>query len=177
MRLSIKSFIISVLLFVFVQNLSAQMMIKATGDVFNLPELSAVIVEQDKKIVVIATMAHMRPADYKDIDLENNDQIFMANGKKIKSVKQLKNMYNELAVGDKLKMAVKRGDENQLVSFAKADPEDLPKMKIQTKTLTPEEAAEMEKNGGGMKIMRKTVGPDGKVKTEINGKEVDKKDD
>ncbi len=176
MSINFKSFFLSILLLLFIQNLSAQMMIKAEGDVFNLPELSAIIIKQEGKVSVVATMVRMRPADYKKVDVKQNDQIFMVNGKKIKSVKQLQNMYEDLAIGEEFKMAIKRGDDRKLVSFVKADPKKLPKHKMMTKTISPEEAAEMEKSGG-MKMIRKTVGPKGKVKTEVIEDGDKKKDD
>jgi hypothetical protein len=178
MKLKFRYTLCTVFVVLLTQSLFAQrMMIKATGDVFNMAELSAVISENDGKVVVLLTKSDLRPAAYKDIDIKTDDEIFMANGKKIKSVKELQNLYNELKPGDDLKMAIKRGDERKLVSVIKADPKDLPKVKIKTETITPEEAAKLEEEGG-TRIIKKTVGPDGETKTEVieNGKP-EKKDD
>jgi len=176
MRYFIKSLFLSILVLAFTNNLYSQMMIKAEGDVFNLPELSAVIAKQDGNIVVLATMAKMRAADYKEVDVKNNDQIFMVNGKKIKSVKELQEIYEGLSIGEEFKMALKRGENRQLASFVKADPEKLPKHKMRIKRVNPEEAAKME-NEGGMKMIRKTIDSSGKEKTEVIEKKEDKKDE
>lgn len=164
--------LLTLLFFVTAVQLQAQMMIRAEGDVFNIPELSAIISEQDKHIVVLVSMDKMRPAAYKSVDLKTNDQIFMALGNKIKSVKQLQKLYEDLAIGAEFKMAIKRGDVRKLVSFTKADPEKLPKSKMRMKQVSPEEAEKLEREGG-TKVIRKTT----TVPKKTDKKKEDKKDD
>jgi predicted metalloprotease with PDZ domain len=168
----------TILLFFATHALMAQsMMIKADGDIFNMPELGAVISEIDGKVIVLFTEKNLRPTGYKDIDITNNDEIFMANGKKMKSVKDLTDQYNKLKPGEILKMAIVRKGERKMVKVKKADLDELPKMQIETKTISPEEAAKMEKEGG-MKIIKKTISSDGSTKTEVieNEKDGKKKD-
>lgn len=97
------------------------------GSVFNLPELGAVIIGAEKEIKVEAVLpAEHRPKAYQDIDLQNGDLIVMMNAKRVKSAKEIEEIYNGLKVGEKVKLGIKRKEERFIASFAKADPKDLP---------------------------------------------------
>lgn len=97
------------------------------GGVFNLPELGAVIIGGEKEIKVEAVLpAEHRPKAYQDIDLQNGDLIVMMNAKRVKSAKEIEEIYNGLKVGEEVKLGVKRKEERFIASFAKADPKDLP---------------------------------------------------
>lgn len=97
------------------------------GGVFNLPELGAVIIGGEKEIKVEAVLpAEHRPKAYKDIDLQNGDLILMMNAKRVKSAKEIEEIYNGLKAGEEVKLGVKRKEERFIASFAKADPKDLP---------------------------------------------------
>lgn len=97
------------------------------GGVFTLPELGAVIIGGEKEIKVEAVMpAEHRPKTYKDIDLQNGDLILMMNAKRVKSVKEIEEIYNGLKAGEEVKLGIKRKEERFIASFAKADPKDLP---------------------------------------------------
>lgn len=97
------------------------------GGVFNLPELGAVIIGGEKEIKVEAVLpAELRPKAYKDIDLQSGDLILMMNAKRVKSAKELEEIYNGLKVGEEVKLGIKRQEERFIVTFRKADPKDLP---------------------------------------------------
>ena len=97
------------------------------GGVFNLPELGAVIIGGEKEIKVEAVLpAEHRPKAYQDIDLQNGDLIVMMNAKRVKSAKEIEEIYNGLKVGEEVKLGIKRKVERFIASFAKADPKDLP---------------------------------------------------
>ncbi len=101
------------------------------GQPFILMELGAVIVTAEGKL----TIEHMLPKDrlpktHVDANLKEGDVILMANAKKLKTVRELEDLYQSLGVGSELKLGVERGDEKFIVSITKADPKDLPQMRI-----------------------------------------------
>ncbi|MCG3120548.1 MAG: hypothetical protein ALAOOOJD_03292 [bacterium] len=126
------------------------------GQPFNLGELGAVVVDDGKEIKFLhVAPADMRPKAYKEIDVQANDVVLMCNGKRLKTLKELEAAYNETAVGAEFKMGVRRQEERFLVSFAKADPKDLPKMVMQMA------ATGGPASGGGGKMQRFTFGGSG----------------
>ncbi len=97
------------------------------GGIFNLPELGAVIIGGEKEIKVEAVLpAGHRPEAYKDVDLQSGDLIVMINARRLKSAREIAEIYNGLKVGEEVKLGIKRKEERFIVSFGKADPRDLP---------------------------------------------------
>jgi S1-C subfamily serine protease len=122
------------------------------GEPFNLGELGAVVVDDGKEIKFLhIAPADMRPKVYKDIDVQADDVVLMCNGKRLKTLKELETAYKETAVGAEFKMGVRRKEERFIVSFAKADPKDLPKMEMQMAT-----TGGPASGGGGVKMQRFT---------------------
>ncbi len=108
------------------------------GDMFDLPELASLITLQKGKIVVDNVFEkNMRPKGYESVDIQQGDIILMINGKKIKTIQDLKDAYSSAAVGSAVKFGIERNEQMTIVSFDKADPDKLPKRKI------------MINNGGG----------------------------
>ena len=100
-------------------------------EILSVPELSAMILEQDKAIVVEHIMEkEMRMKGYESTDLQEGDKILMANGKKMGSLKELRELYATAAPGSTVKFGVKRNDDMVIASFVKADPKDLPKTRM-----------------------------------------------
>jgi S1-C subfamily serine protease len=96
-----------------------------------VPELSAVILEQDKAITVDHIMEpEMRPKGYETTDLKEGDKILMADGKKIGSLKELREHCESAAPGTTIKLGLKRGDAMVIASYKKADPKDLPRTRM-----------------------------------------------
>lgn len=127
------------------------------GEPFNLGELGAVVIEAGKEIKLLhVAPADMRPKAYKDIDVQANDVVLMCNGKRLKTLKELEAAYKETAVGAEFKMGVQRKDERFIVSFAKADPKDMPQMVMQMTT-----TGGGPSGGGGVKMQRFTFGGPG----------------
>jgi S1-C subfamily serine protease len=126
--------------------------VNLVGEPFNLGELGAVVVDDGKAIKFLhVAPADMRPKAYKDLDVQAGDVVLMCNGKRLKTLKELEAAYKETAVGAEFKMGVQRQEERFIVSFAKADPKDLPRMEMQM-TTTGGSAA----GGGGVKMQRFT---------------------
>jgi C-terminal processing protease CtpA/Prc len=104
---------------------------KMDEDAFMLKEIGAVFLLDDGAFKVVSVMpAEQRPASYKDVDLQQDDVILMANGKRVTKPKELQTIYDSLKVGEILKIGLKRKDEMRLVSLKKADPKDLPQLQM-----------------------------------------------
>lgn len=102
-----------------------------TENPFLIKELGAAVMVDEGAIKVLNVMpSEKRPAAYKGIDLQENDIIVMANGKRVAGVKELESTYNNLGVGDEFKMGIKRNGEMRLVSLKKGDPKDLPSLQM-----------------------------------------------
>lgn len=119
-------------LILFVQSLNAQVIVHKPGaggsEVFFLNELAAIISEKDGIVSIGHAMPKdQRPEAYRDIDVKQGDEILMVNAQRLKAVKDLGKIYNELEVGAALKFGVRRGEEMFIVSVNKMDPEKLPK--------------------------------------------------
>lgn len=141
-------------------SLFGQQMVRMTGDpskMYMIREVGAMITtENEKHKVAFAAPVEARIAKYKDVDVATGDEVVMVNGKKIKSAKEIEKIYEELAVGEELKLGIKRDGNSMIVKIAKASQDDFPK--------------------GGMMI-RREIGSDGKEKvTDGNGKEIKMKD-
>ena len=81
------------------------------------------------KVLNVAPPDH-RPPAYKDVELNEDDFVMMANGKRVSNVQDLQKIYDSLKVGEEFKLGIKRADEMRLVSVTKADPKDLPKLQM-----------------------------------------------
>jgi S1-C subfamily serine protease len=95
--------------------------------------------------VVFVMEPGMRPEAYKEVDLQANDVILMANGKKLESIDDLEILMDGVATGDQIQLGVRRGKDMQIVRYLKADPESLPKMKRMMVTADEGEDGEVKK--------------------------------
>lgn len=105
--------------------------IQSEGDVFMVPELNAVIAEDSGKISVLNIIQRQgHEADSPNADIKEGDMILMANGKSMKSLGDLKDLYSHAGIGTEVKLGLKRGEAMLMTSFKKADPKDLPQGKV-----------------------------------------------
>ena len=126
-----------------------------------IAELGALILEKDSTLEVGHVMAAgQRPSAYKDVDVQVADIIGMVNGKRTRTVTDLDAILDSAAVGEELKLGIRRGKEMRLVAFKKADPKDLPQMKMMT-VGGPDEGEGA--GAGGPKIVTRTIGGDGSM--------------
>lgn len=114
--------------------IAQQFMVKMDGkseeNIFMLIEAMALLVDEDETIQVKMMMpAENRPKGYDNIDLKQGDEILMMNAKRIKVVKDLKEIYDGLDAGETVKLGIRRKEEMFIVSFDKVDPEKMPKRK------------------------------------------------
>ncbi len=104
------------------------------GDIFMLPEVGGIIVESDDgpKLEMVLPK-DQRPDDYKALDIQVGDIIKMFNGKSMKKVSSIQEVYEVMEIGDEVKFGIKRDKSVMMVKFAKMDPKDAPgKMMIRT---------------------------------------------
>jgi PDZ domain-containing secreted protein len=110
----------AVLLTQFSLSNAQQMKIITSGDVEFMPEINGVVVhEKDKFILNLNIPADMRSKEYQNVDLQNGDEIQFVNGKKIKTIKDFKNMYTETKSGNEVKFGVMRNGQRFIVAFKK----------------------------------------------------------
>lgn len=151
-----------------VESLHAQVLIqkKAAGqdEIFFLNEAAAMLKDEDGTIKVDMVLpVEQRPKEYQDINLKSDDEILMVNAKRVKSVKELEKIYDELEVGGEMKLGIRRGEEMYIVSFNKIDPEKLPKRKFMIRKSEPGDV----KPGEERKLLSEQIkieNKDGKVK-------------
>ncbi len=124
--------------------LAQQVKMFQAGEVFNLPEIGAVVAQEDDQIKILAALPEDRRVKaYTGVDLQEGDLILFFNGKRLKSVKEFEQNYTALAIGDTVQIGLRRKDDRLIAAFAKADPKSLP---------TPQ-------------MKKLMIGPDGRVTT------------
>lgn len=120
---------------------------KSSENVFLLTECMAVLVNEEETIEVRILMpVEHRPEGYAEIDLKKGDEILMLNAKRVRKVKDLKEIYEGLEPGEPVKLGIQRDMEMFILTFQKVDPKSLPKREVK-----------MIREGGGM-------GPGGAVR-------------
>ena len=101
-----------------------------TDDVFDLQEVGAFIIrDKDKFKVQFVAPENHRLQGYQNVDLKKDDIIMMVNGRAVKNLSDLKEIYDKLKPGHDFKLNVERGKETIIVAIKKADPKDLPQRK------------------------------------------------
>jgi S1-C subfamily serine protease len=118
----------------FAQGTQTKVMRVEEGDIEGQPceiaELGAIVVKKQGQLEVLFVMeGDTRPEAYREVDIRTGDIIAMANGKKMESTDALTTLMEEVAIGDPIKLGIKRDQEMMIVSYDKADPETLPKSK------------------------------------------------
>jgi S1-C subfamily serine protease len=104
-------------------------------DLLMVPELAAVILAQDKEIVIDHIMEpEMRLKGHETTEAKEGDKVLMADGKRLTSIKELRALYEKAAPGATVKLGIRRGEEMVMASFVKADPKDLPKGRMMIST-------------------------------------------
>ena len=97
------------------QNVSRRELSPETS--LRMPEVSAIAAEEDGKITLLVL-------GEADGEVQMGDEILMANGKRIRAIADLRVVYEEVAEGDEVKLAVQRGDERFMTAFTKGDGSD-----------------------------------------------------
>jgi len=145
-----------------------QVKIMVEGDAFMIKEIGATLIEADGKLEVAFVLpGESRLEAYKSVDIEQKDVILMVNGKKVVSAANIREVFDGIKPGDEIKIGLKRGKNMMIVSFERADPESLPKLRTMTFE-TSEESAEGDHVPGEVTIMR-ADGPPGEDLAMLEG--------
>ncbi len=132
MNLNMKLFLLALLLNV---TAGAQVFKQFTAGekVYNVPEIGGLIV-QSKDVIKFEMVipSDKRPKGYEKVDIKEGDIIKMMNGKKIKDVKDIEEIYKNAKTGDEIKFGLERSGNLFIASFKKADPSKLPQIKTVT---------------------------------------------
>jgi S1-C subfamily serine protease len=97
-------------------------------EAFFVPEIATLIVAEGKELKVQMTPpVEQRRDPYKSVDIKTGDLVLLANGKRAKTIADLKKSYETTAVGAEFALGIQRGQELMIAAFPKADPKDLPK--------------------------------------------------
>ncbi|MBX7151708.1 PDZ domain-containing protein [bacterium] len=102
--------------------------IVTNGKVCPVFEIGAMILDDGVSVRVDRVSDHMLAKGYKPADLKIGDVVLMINGKSVKTLDDIENLYKTSEIGATIKLGLKRGEEMLMVSFVKADPATLPKM-------------------------------------------------
>jgi S1-C subfamily serine protease len=91
-------------------------------DAFLIPGLMVLILPDDKGLKVeMVPPKDQLPKEYRNLDLHQGDLILMLNGKRTKTIDDLRDRYDSLAVADSVQFGIRRGQEMRIVSFVKPD--------------------------------------------------------
>ncbi|MCK6605121.1 MAG: PDZ domain-containing protein [Ignavibacteriaceae bacterium] len=119
----------------FISAVNAQVFKQFTAGekVYNVLEIGGLII-QSKDVIKFEMVipSDKRPKGYEKVDIKEGDIVKMMNGKKIKDVKDIEDIYNNAKVGDDIKFGLDRGGNLFIASFKKADPSKLPQIKTIT---------------------------------------------
>jgi len=118
------------------------------GAIGMLREVGGVLIEENGKLKFLVVMpSDQRLKAYQSVDLKQDDILLMFNGKRLKAVSDLTSAHETLEPGDEMKLGIKRGVDMRIVTLAKADPDDLPKMQMMTMTAGTDEEGAMVTTG------------------------------
>lgn len=114
---------------------SVKVMRFSSGDGFAIPGPGAFVIKEGRDLKVeFVPPAGNRPEQYREVDLQPGDLILIANGKRVKTIRELENAHTGTAIGAEFKLGIQRGKQMMIVTFRKADPKDLPQMKMKIVT-------------------------------------------
>ncbi len=147
----------------------AQKIIKKAGgeskEIFFINELAIALTDIDNSIKVEhALPVDSRLEEYRAMEIKKDDEVLMLNKQRVKTVAEFTQIYEQLSVGEVVKLGLRRGEEMFIAEFKKMDPAKAPqrRMKI-VKTDGP--VSDIETKEGGV-ITRKLVinEQEGKIK-------------
>ena len=116
--------------------------------------------EEDGLVITSLNNKASWPEEYKDVDIQLNDVIIYANGKPLKSLEDFKNIYSNAAVGEEMKLGIRRGEEMFIASFKRMDSSKIKRKIITMDGSSKEGMKNIEMKGDKLFIDGKEVDPD-----------------
>ena len=133
------------------QSAQAQMVTKTMtqDDLFIIPGIGAIVAPEEGRLKVII-VPEDKPKDFADVDMETGDFLLMINGKRVKTVDDLRESFKQIEVGETLELGLKR-DKNMLITTLKraADDDTGGKMMVMTRTVNDGEEGKEKMNFHG----------------------------
>lgn len=96
----------------------------STDNAVIIREIGAVVVEKDNRLIVDIILGNN---ERQSSDVQKDDEVLMANGKKVKRANDLREQYDNAPAGGEFKIGLKRGDNLLLAKFTKKSNEELNK--------------------------------------------------
>lgn len=96
----------------------------SSNDAVIIREIGAVITPKEDQLVVEIILGNHEKTD---TDIKKGDLVLMANGKRVKSIKELRSQYENVKAGEEFKLGVKRDENLLLVKFERKSDEELNK--------------------------------------------------
>ena len=164
-------FIISVLIILGVSFSISQKMVRlvlAGRTDFNLQEVGTVFHQTNDTIRVSQTFnGNVRAAENKDVDFQEGDVLVVANGTRVKSIKDLRKIYDDTKKNDILKLGIKRNGQSMIVDVHKVEAKPDPNQKMTTMTFDTDDMKLLPGIGfieeSGKTIKLKDMPPDPEV--------------
>ena len=106
---------------------SAQQMKTMTfnaDDMYLIPGLGAgITLEEDNLKVMFLMPSEQRPKEFQKVDLQEGDKILMLNGKRVRTIVELREQMESIKVGDPVELGIKRDNAMMIVAFDRPDEE------------------------------------------------------
>lgn len=135
---------------------------------FQLAEIGGLVSEEDDGLSFQMVLpADHRESAYKDIDVREGDLLLMFNGQRVRSVDELRERYQAVAVGELYKIGLQRNERLFIATINKADPAKKPKMQFRTMevggdnagmTVVPELGAILNQTDQGLIVQLLPIG-------------------
>ncbi len=123
------------------------------GGVFLIPEIGAIISKEDKNLTVLDVLPiDSRPADYKEVDFQNGDELIMLNGKKLKSIEDIQKLYGNIKEGDDVKFGIRRDKRMMMVSYKRGSDDAGGQMQIMTFDAGDDAEGTYTQSGGNFNV-------------------------
>lgn len=145
-------------------------------------ELGAIVALEQKALVVkMVAPKDRRAKEMADVDLQVNDEVGMANGTRVTTIKEFRSLYEKTPVGSEFKMGVRRAGRAVIISFKKKDAKEMSGgMRIVTagsEGVYPAMGIQLEQKGSSVAVARTfpNVSEDfrqGDVIVSLNGRKV-----
>ncbi|MFA6468276.1 MAG: PDZ domain-containing protein [Bacteroidota bacterium] len=96
----------------------------SADDAIIIREIGAVVLPKENMLVVNIILGNHEKTS---VDIQKDDRILMMNGKKLKGIKDLRELYEKASVGQEIKLGLKRNENLLIATFTKKSNEELNK--------------------------------------------------
>jgi S1-C subfamily serine protease len=105
-----------------------------------LREIMTMVAEDNGKLtIMMVPPSERRPEGMPEVDLQRGDEVGMAKGKRVSSIKELRAAYEGTKPGEEFKLGIRRDGKAIVVAFSRKDDKDMP-------------------SGGGQMVVRREAG-------------------